>query len=91
MVKSIRLEIAGAKQKEVNWTPGRILSNSEEEKTSTIGLDPVLGDIVMEKDEYALIRGGWSDRNGIYFDENVNSNDNLTSINIIFDKIIKKQ
>ena len=91
MVKSIRLELAGAKEKEVNWTPGRILTNIDEETTSTIGLDPVLGDITMEKDEYALIRGGWSDRNGIYFDENINSNDNLTSINIIFDKIIKKQ
>jgi len=91
MVKSIKLELSGAKQKSVNWSPGRILTNSDEETTSTIGLDPVLGDVVMEKDEYALIRGGWSDRNGIYFDENINSNDNLTSINIIFDKTIKKQ
>lgn len=48
-----------------------------------IGLDPILGDIVVEKDELALIRGGWSDRNGTYYNENSNSN-GLGPINIIF-------
>jgi len=91
MVKTIKLELSGAKQKQINITPGRILKNDEREIQSSIGLDPILGDIIMEKDEYAIIRGGWSDRNGIYFDENINSNENLTSINVIFDKVIMTQ
>jgi hypothetical protein len=54
-----------------------------------IGLDGVLGDIILSKDEYPLIRGGWSDRNSIYFNENINNN-GLNSVNIIFNGVSKK-
>lgn len=46
-----------------------------------LGIDSVVGDIVVEKDEFALIRGGWKNRDGIYFSENL-KNENLSSINI---------
>lgn len=49
---------------------------------STIGLDPVLGDIVFESKEMPIIRGGWYDRNGIYFSDEMEAL-GLKSINII--------
>ena len=45
-----------------------------------LGLDPILGDIVFEPNEYIIIRGGWSDRNGIYYSET--PLDGFSSINI---------
>lgn len=37
------------------------------EKNKVLGLDPYLGDIVYEKNEIPVIRGGFKDRNGIYY------------------------
>jgi hypothetical protein len=48
----------------------------------TIGLDPVLGDIIFKSDEIPIIRGGWYDRNGIYFSDEMTSK-GLKTINII--------
>lgn len=53
------------------------------------GLDPVFGDIIVAKNELAIIRGGWSDRNGTYYNESPISN-GLSPINIIFVGITKK-
>lgn len=47
------------------------------------GLDPVLGDIVVESKELAIIRGGWSDRNLTYYNETMDDN-GLGPINIMF-------
>lgn len=47
------------------------------------GLDPVLGDIVVQSNELAIIRGGWSDRNYTYYNETLDSN-GLGPINIMF-------
>jgi len=51
-------------------------------ENSTFGLDPVLGDIIFDPEEFPIIRGGWYDRNGIYFSDDMDSN-GLKSINII--------
>ena len=48
----------------------------------TPGLDPILGDIIFEPNEYPIVRGGWYDRNGIFFSPNLRDK-NLKSINII--------
>ena len=48
-----------------------------------VGLDPVLGDIVVEKDELALIRGGWSDRNYTYYNDTPDAG-GLGPLNIVF-------
>jgi hypothetical protein len=48
----------------------------------TLGLDPVLGDIIFDPQEIPVIRGGWYDRNGIYFTDEMTSN-GLKTINII--------
>jgi hypothetical protein len=47
-----------------------------------IGLDPVLGDIIFLSDELPVIRGGWSDRNGIYYSSDIDGNQ-MKSVNII--------
>ena len=48
----------------------------------TLGLDPVLGDIIFEPNEVPIIRGGWYDRNGVYFSNSM-SDMSLKSLNII--------
>lgn len=47
------------------------------------GLDPVLGDIIFEADEIPVIRGGWKDRNGVFYSDNIDQTRNFASINII--------
>ena len=54
---------------------------------SVVGLDPVLGDIIFEPNEIPVIRGGWYDRNGIYYTDSVDGN-GMRSVNIIKKGII---
>ena len=49
---------------------------------SVQGLDPVLGDIIFEPNEIPVIRGGFYDRNGVYYSDSVDGN-GLRSVNII--------
>jgi hypothetical protein len=53
-----------------------------------IGLDE-LGDIVMDKNELPVIRGGWKDRNGIYYNDGIYS-DKPCSVNITIKKVTKQ-
>lgn len=64
----------------------KLLDNGKPDDKTILGLDPVYGDIVIDKNEYAVIRGGWRDRNGIWYNENPLSN-SLSSINITFNGI----
>ena len=50
--------------------------------STTLGLDPVLGDILFESSEVPIIRGGWVDRNGIVYSNSID-NRGLKSVNII--------
>jgi hypothetical protein len=50
--------------------------------SSVKGLDPVLGDIIFESDEIPIIRGGWTDRNGIYYSDGIDST-GLKTVNFI--------
>lgn len=49
---------------------------------ATFGLDPVLGDIIFDASEVPVIRGGWYDRNNIYYSDDINDK-GLKSVNII--------
>jgi len=49
-----------------------------------LGLDKIHGDIIIDEGEYVIIRGGWKDRNDIYYNENPHENGTLNSINIVF-------
>ncbi len=46
-----------------------------------IGIDPLLGDIIFESNELPIIRGGFYDRNNIYYNDNIDGS-GLKSINI---------
>lgn len=50
---------------------------------TTLGLDSVQGDIIANKNEYAVLRGGWYDRNGIYYND-VPIINGLSTINIVW-------
>ena len=52
------------------------------------GLDE-LGDIVINKDELPVIRGGWTDRRGVYYSEGIYS-DKPCSVNITVKKMTKQ-
>jgi len=47
-----------------------------------IGIDPILGDIIFESSELPIVRGGWYDRNNVYYSMEMNGN-GTKSINII--------
>lgn len=49
---------------------------------TSLGIDPVLGDIIFEPNEIPVIRGGWYDRNTVYYSDNIEES-GLRSINII--------
>jgi hypothetical protein len=54
-----------------------------------IGLDE-FGDIVLAKDELPLVRGGWTDHNGVQYTDGI-VNDKPCSLNIEFKKITTKK
>lgn len=56
----------------VNYTP-----------STTLGIDPVLGDILFDPEELPIIRGGWTDRNDIYYSDDIESA-GMKAVNIIF-------
>ncbi|NBP57837.1 hypothetical protein EBU71_15125 [bacterium] len=56
--------------------------NPNYDPQSTLGLDPVLGDIIFEPSEIPIIRGGWYDRNTIFYSADIEEA-GLKSINII--------
>lgn len=47
-----------------------------------LGLDPVLGDIIFEPEELPIIRGGWYDRNDIFYSSDIDGNQ-MKTVNII--------
>ena len=49
---------------------------------TTVGLDPLLGDMVFEPSEIPIIRGGFYDRNGVFYSDDIDSK-GLKSVNII--------
>ena len=49
---------------------------------TSLGIDPVLGDILFEPNEIPIIRGGWYDRNTVYYSDDIEDK-GLKSVNII--------
>lgn len=49
-----------------------------------VGIDPVLGDVVIGPNELVILRGGWSNRNGVFFSEDPNTTSGFSTINIIW-------
>jgi hypothetical protein len=71
---------------EINTAAKGALKNKTPNTTynpqTSLGIDPVLGDIIFEPSEIPVIRGGWYDRNNIYYSDNINE-PGLKSLNII--------
>lgn len=57
---------------------------SQYDSKKMIGIDPILGDIVIGHNELVILRGGWSNRNGVYFSEDPKTTTGFNTINIIF-------
>lgn len=55
------------------------ISNYNEKEI--IGIDPLLGDIIFNNDELPIIRGGFYDRNNIYYNDGIDGS-GLKSVNI---------
>ena len=66
-----------------------IFNPNEITEDELFGIDKIHGDILIENNEYAIIRGGFKDRNDIWYSEDPNDI-NLNSINITFDGVTKK-
>lgn len=65
-----------------NQIPGQLPNQPlDYSNTAVVGLDPTLGDILFEPDEIPVIRGGWSDRNGNFFSDDIESA-GLKAVNI---------
>lgn len=62
------------------------LSDTDPKKKIVLGLDE-FGDISFDKDEIAIITGGWSDRAGLFYDRGADLN-KLSSINIDIRSIV---
>lgn len=54
----------------------------EYDPSLTLGLDPILGDILFEPEEMPIIRGDWKNRDNAYYSADIESN-GLKSVNII--------
>ena len=59
-------------------------STSQYDASALIGIDPVLGDIVIGSNELVILRGGWSNRNGVFFSEDPKTTTGFSTINIIW-------
>lgn len=90
IIRLLKNNISGIDSVDVNFISKKnedhYKKNNESISDDQSGIDRYLGDIVVEKYEYPLIRGGWSDKNGNYYSDNINETpDKLASLNINFD------
>ena len=58
------------------------LNQVDYKSDTTLGLDPILGDILFDASELPIIRGSWSNRNDMYYSDDIDSS-GLKSVNII--------
>lgn len=52
------------------------------DRNKALGLDPKLGDIVFKENEFPVLKGGWIDRNRVFYNRSLNSG--FGPINIYF-------
>ena len=64
------------------------ISKKADPTSPLVGLDE-LGNIVIGKNEIPVVRGGWTDRNGIFYDDGI-FDDRPGSVNIVVKKVSKQ-
>jgi len=88
-IDSVDIQFISKKNEQYHATRGSSIGESYN-PNKILGIDKIHGDMILEKDEYPLIRGGWSDRNKNFYSDKLKNN-GLSSINIRFGKkLIKK-
>lgn len=55
--------------------------------SQVIGIDPVLSDILFNADEIPVIKGGWYDRNSVFYSDDIN-NTGLKSVNVFYQGMV---
>ncbi len=78
--KEMQLEMQNQLSKYADTGVARQLPNYD--PTVTLGLDSLLGDILFEPEEMPIIRGGWVNRDNVYYSGDIETN-GLKSVNII--------
>ena len=61
------------------------------DSTKMLGIDPVLGDIIIGNNELVVLRGGWSNRNDIFFSEDPKTTIGFSTVNIIWKGITPRK
>jgi hypothetical protein len=64
------------------------ISKKADPTAPILGLDD-MGDAIIGKNELPVIRGGWSDRNGIYYNDGI-FDDKAGSVNIVIKRVSKQ-
>lgn len=64
-----------------------VQSNLGYTASTVLGIDPILGDIIFESNEIPVIKGGWYDRNDIYYSDDINAS-GLKSVNIFYQSTV---
>lgn len=64
---------------------------SQYDATKMVGIDPILGDIVIGNNELVILRGGWINRNGVYFNEDPKTTTGLNTVNIIWKGVTNRK
>lgn len=59
-------------------------STQEYDAKKMVGIDPTLGDIVIGQNELVILRGGWRNRNGVFFGDDPNTTTGFSTVNIIW-------
>lgn len=84
-MKSLNTNNQNVLEDEINIIKNRVVYKKKPyNKDVILGLDGVQGDIVVGKDELPVLRGGWYDRNGVYYNDIPTTTGSLNSINIIW-------
>jgi hypothetical protein len=64
---------------------------SQYDSKKLVGIDPVLGDIVIGANELVILRGGWSNRNDVFFSEDPKTTTGFSTINIIWKGVTSRK
>jgi hypothetical protein len=66
-------------------------STSQYDPKKLVGIDSVLGDIIIGNNELIILRGGWINRNGVYFSEDPKTTSGFSTVNIIWKGITTRK
>jgi hypothetical protein len=86
---SVGKEVIDGNNRETSVSVGNTTVIAYQETTQydikkLVGIDPVLGDIIIGRNELVILRGGWSNRNNVFFNEDPKTTTGFSTINMIW-------